>query len=224
MNNKTRRNYRLFMLITVIMALIIVPFFLWGDDVNEWFTSQSWFDSDGKLAGSHRGAAALVMFGLLASDILIPVPSSLVSTCCGLFLGFFDGFFVSFGAMCVSAAFGYLLGRFFSDYAKRLLGDRETSVLKRFQGNTRGWWLLLLRPVPVLAEASVLMSGIGKQPIRRVSMEVLIGNAVVSAVYAAVGAAGGKSDSMLLAFAGTIAISGLCMLVASRRAREREEA
>ncbi len=224
MEINVRRNHRLLLLFAVILILIIVPFLLWGDDVNEWFTSQLWFEEDGKLASGYRGAAALVMFALLASDILIPVPSSLVSTCCGLFLGFFEGFFVSFAAMCVSAAFGYILGRFFSDYAKRLVGDREMSALKHFQGNTRGWWLLLLRPVPVLAEASVLLSGMGHQPFRRAAIEVLVGNAVVSAVYAAVGAAGGKSDSMLLAFAGTIAISGLCMLVATRRARAREEA
>ena len=198
----------LFLLVTLV---IIVPFCIWGDAIDGWFTRQM---AD---AAKHRGRAGLVLFGLLALDIILPVPSSLVSTCCGLVLGLLPGFLVSFMAMNVSATLGYALGRFASTYARRLIGGRDMTMLESFARGGVGWWLLLLRPVPVLAEASVLFSGVGRQPLTRVVLEVVAGNAVVSAVYAAVGAMGKSSESMLPAFIATVAVSGVCMLVARGR-------
>lgn len=212
MDNK-RGKGGIWLLAAIVALLIIVPFVIWGDAVTEWFNVQI------EAAQGRRGAAALVMFGLLASDIVIPVPSSLVSTCCGMILGFTRGFLVSFFAMCVSAAAGYLLGRFCSGYARRMVGERDMAALARFQERNSGWWLLLLRPVPVLAEASVIFSGIGREPPGVAAVWVLLGNAVVSAVYAAVGAWSGSSESMLPAFAGTLAVTGLLMLIGRRKTR-----
>ena len=91
------------------------------------------------------------------------------------------------------------------------------AALKRFVGTDARWWLLLLRPVPVLAEASVLFAGIARLPPGRAALELLMGNAVVSAVYAGVGAWGRTTDSMLPAFAATLAVAALCMVAARPR-------
>lgn len=204
----------LFLFITLV---IIVPFCLWGTAIDAWFASQR------ELAALHREETALLLFGFLATDIVLPIPSSLVSTCCGLFLGFTFGFFVSFMAMNVSAALGYLLGRFFSRTAANLIGERDQNLLEGFARNNARWLLLLLRPVPVLAEASVLFSGIARQPIPRVVGEILLGNAVVSAVYAAVGACGKSANSMLPAFIATMSVSGICLLIGKWRRRDVTE-
>jgi uncharacterized membrane protein YdjX (TVP38/TMEM64 family) len=213
--NKLKKS-KLFILIAIVLFLIIVPFLIWGNDITDWFMSQYWFEKNSKLASADRGIAAIVMFGLLASDIVLPIPSSLVSTCCGLFLGFFDGFIISFLGMTVSAVLGYLIGRFFSGYAKRLVGEREMLSLGRFHKQNRFWWILMLRPVPVLAEASVLLGGIGRMSFKQVALEFTIGNIAVSAVYAAIGAFIGKSESILYAFAATLIISALSMLIARK--------
>lgn len=205
--------YRTTLLFLFVAVVIIVPFCLWDGDITGWFNKQM------EVASQHRGRAALVLFGLLASDIVLPVPSSLASTCCGMVLGFAPGFLVSFMAMNVSAALGYGLGRFCSGYARKAIGTRDMEMLEAFEQRGGRGWLLLLRPVPVLAEASVLFSGIGRQPMARAAGEVLLGNAVVSAVYAAVGAWGKTSDSMLPAFAATITVSGVCILIARRKRR-----
>ncbi len=201
------------LLFLVISMLIIVPFCIWGGIIETWFNGQM------RLASDHRFRTALVLFCLLSADIVLPVPSSVASTCCGLMLGFTTGFFVSFMAMNVSAVLGYLLGRFCSGYAARLIGERDQEVLESFVRKGGRWLLLLLRPVPVLAEASVLFSGIARQPIKRAAGEVLLGNGIVSAVYAAVGAWGKSADSMLPAFAATMAVSGICLLVGRRKSR-----
>ena len=201
------------LLFLFVSVVIIVPFCIWGEALTGWFNRQM------EIASQHPGRTGLVLFGLLSLDIVLPVPSSLVSTCCGLVLGLLPGFLVSFMAMNISAALGYALGRFASTYARRLIGDRDMKMLENFACGGAGWWLLMLRPVPVLAEASVLFSGVGRQPLTRVVLEVVTGNAIVSAVYAAVGAMGKSSESMLPAFAATLAVSGVCMFVARRRGR-----
>lgn len=207
---KTPVPFRSILLFVAVSALIIVPFLLWGEAV------EGWFDRQMTAAEAHPLRTAAVLFGLLASDIAMPVPSSLASTCCGMALGFGRGFAVSFLAMGVSAAIGYLLGRFCTGWAARAVGESDLAAMRRVAGGGARGWLLLLRPVPVLAEASVLFAGIARMPPGRAALELLVGNAVVSAVYAAVGAWGRGTGSMLPAFAATIAVAAVCM-AASRR-------
>ncbi len=210
MKKTTLRTTLLFFLVALA---IIIPFCLWGGVIEAWFVSQM------KVASAHQGRTALVLFGLLATDIVLPVPSSLVSTCCGLTFGFMVGFLVSFMAMNVSAVLGYALGRFGSRYAAKLIGARDQKVLDGFVQSGGKWLLLLLRPVPVLAEASVLFSGIARQPVKRAAREVVLGNAIVSAVYSAVGAWGKTADSMLFAFGATVAVAGICVMLGRRKRR-----
>lgn len=202
---------RSIVLLLVVSALVIVPFLIWGETVSGWFERQM------AVASEHPLRSAGVLYGLLASDILLPVPSSLASTCCGMTLGPGWGFVVSFLAMNTSAAVGCLLGRFCTGWATKAVGERDMAALKRFVGTDARWWLLLLRPVPVLAEASVLFAGIARLPPGRAALELLMGNAVVSAVYAGVGAWGRTTDSMLPAFAATLAVAALCMAAARPR-------
>ena len=208
-----RLPVRATLLFFAVAFAIIVPFCIWGGAI------EAWFDGQMKLASAHPERTALVLFGLLATAIVLPVPSSLVSTCCGLTLGFPVGFLISFMAMNVSAGLGYLLGRFGARYAANLIGVRDQKILESFARNGAKWLLLLLRPVPVLAEASVLFSGIARQPIKRAAGEVLLGNVIVSAVYVAVGTWGKTADSMLLALGATLVVAGICLVVGRKQRR-----
>ena len=62
------------LLFLVVSALVIVPFLIWGETVSGWFERQM------AVASEHPLRSAGVLYGLLASDILLPVPSSLAST------------------------------------------------------------------------------------------------------------------------------------------------
>lgn len=128
-----------------------------------------------------------------------------------MILGLVPGFLVSFFAMTISAVLGYCLGRFATRWATRAIGEKDMQFLSTFLQKRTRWWILLLRPVPVLAEASILFAGIARTSPRRVTQEALLGNAIVSAAYATVGALGQSSDSMLPAFVATMLISALCM-------------
>ena len=70
--------------------------------------------------------AAGYSFALLASDIVLPVPSTLASTACGLLLGPIVGFFVSFAAMSVRVPPGQRVIR--SDRPSALCGSSKRTT------------------------------------------------------------------------------------------------
>ncbi len=202
--------FRTLLLLLAVLAAIVVPFLLFGD------TLEAHAARLAGQAGNNRPVTALLLALLLATDILLPIPSSLVSTACGATLGLAAGAGASFLGMSLSTAAGYALGRYASGAAARLLGPRERERLAVFQRRHGAWMLLALRPVPVLAEASVLFSGLSRQPPVPVLLAASLGNAAVSLVYAAVGSWGQRTDATLAAFGVVIALTGVLMLALNR--------
>lgn len=184
----------------LLAAAVLVPFFFWADDV------QALFEALLAAADRNRPLVALLLFAVLAGDLFLPVPSCLASALCGGLLGPWLGFAVSFSAMGVSAAAGYLLGRFFSAAARRTAGGALAAV--EASGAVWGPRLLMVfRPLPVLAECSAVYAGLRRWPAGACGAWTLVGNAGVSAVYVALGAAGRASDSPLPAFGAVLVLS-----------------
>ncbi|HOE61444.1 MAG TPA: VTT domain-containing protein [Kiritimatiellia bacterium] len=207
--------YRTLSLLTLVLLAVILPFFLFADAV------QAWTDALLRHAQAHPLQTGLLLTALLASDIVVPVPSSLVSTACGMTLGFVAGTCASFIGMSASALVGLLMGRMAAPAAQRLIGADEVRLLQSFHARYGIWLLLALRPVPVLAEASVVFSGLARQPFGRAFAITLLGNAAVSAVYAAVGAWGRLADSFLPAFGASMLLAGALYLPLRRRGQHR---
>lgn len=205
---KTPIPWRAAILFLLVSSAVLITFAAWGDAIDAWTRATV------EKAGGDRVLVAAVLFLVLASDILLPVPSSLASTSCGLFLGLWTGFAVSFAAMSASAAAGYALGRFCSDRAARLVGASDMAALRSFQRRFGPWLLLAMRPVPVLAEASAVFAGIGRMPVKSAALQLALGNAVVSMLYAAVGARFSNVEGATWwAFLAATAVSGVFVAV-----------
>lgn len=184
---------------TLIVALILVPFFLFEDFFNDLAARLADGDASGWLTGSAIGA-------MLASDVLLPIPSSIVSTLAGAMLGLWLGTGVVWVGMTVGCVVGYVLGAKASDRARRMVGseglDRAAGVMGRY-----GMWALIMsRPVPVLAEASVIFAGIVQVPFRPFLLATSAANVGVALSYSAVGAYAMRMESFLLTFAGAMAV------------------
>ena len=203
-----RSAFRWVLLCIGILAIILVPFFLFGEQIEAW--TESFLES----ASDHSALVAVVLGGLLAVDILVPVPSSLVSTAAGFFLGAGGGIVTSLAGMTVSCIGGYYLGvQFGRPAANRLVGDGEMTRLEKLRQRIGDWVIVVTRPVPVLAEAAVLFAGISEMPIHQFLLLATLSNLGVSAVYAIVGAFSATVNSFLFAFFGSILVPLIGMIL-----------
>lgn len=195
-------------LLFFIFALILAPFFLWGDAMERWTIRAL------EEARRHRAQAAGLVAGLLATDILLPIPSSMVSTAGGVLLGVAAGTAASWIGMTISCLLGYELGRSGGRWtARRLMGRREKEWLEARRPRAGVWILALTRPIPVLAEAAVLVAGIGRMPRGIFWLAVSLSNFGISLAYAAVGAWSAGKHSFLYAFLAACAFPALGLLV-----------
>lgn len=94
------------------------------------------------------GVFALMGAGLLAIDVLLPVPSSIVGTMLGARLGFLTGFAATFAGLMTGQVAAYATSRWL---LRRRAGELPAAPTLLA--------LFLSRPVPVLAEATALAAG-----------------------------------------------------------------
>lgn len=199
-------------LTVAILALILIPFMFFGEQVDAWTAR---FVAS---AQNQPGLVVVVLGGMLASDILLPIPSSLVSTACGFLLGLVPGLLTSFVGMSISCGLGYVLGEHFGrPFALRVVGEPELQRLEQLSRRLGDWAIIVARPVPVLAEASVMFAALGRVPLKRFLLLSGLANLGISLVYAIVGAFSATADSFLLAFGGAILLPGLAMLLLRER-------
>jgi len=173
--------FRWILLIAVALAVPILPFLIFGDSAESQISR--WLD----LSESPGTAAALVI-GLLAGDIFLPVPSSLVNTFAGKALGFWLGTAASWCGMTVGASLAYWLVRCLGRPLARRLSSEEELARMDVLADRHGIAILILaRPVPVLAEASVLVMGTMQIGWWRFFAAVGLSNFGIAAAYAILG-------------------------------------
>ncbi|MEA3308800.1 MAG: VTT domain-containing protein [Chloroflexota bacterium] len=210
----TKQVWRWILLAGIIFAFILIPFLLFGETIDLW--TENFIEE----TTAQPGWVATILSGLLMLDILIPVPSSLVSTAAGFLLGFTRGLLTSFLGMTLSCLLGFWVGgKFGRPLAQRLVGAAELRRLEGLMGRWGDWAIVISRPVPMLAESAVLFAGISQMSISRFFWLASLSNLGISAVYAAVGTFSANVNSFLLAFGGSMLIPGLTMMLM----REKQE-
>ncbi len=193
-------------LIACVLAIPIVPFVLMDESIDSWLTGQ--FDED----ISPSVVAGVVVAGL-ATDVFLPVPSSMLSTVAGNQLGFFAGTAVSWLGMTLGALFAFALARLFGRrLALWLSGRDDLARTDRLAGRFGPMVLVVTRPVPLLAEASVLLLGATDLPWRRFLAPIALSNLGIAAAYAALG----NLVQLPIALAASIALPLLAAVVARR--------
>lgn len=189
----------------MVLALVLVPFFLFGSRLEVW--------TNGFISATRQNTlwTAAILALLLASDIFLPVPASIVSTACGFLFGFVNGTLVSFTGMTLGCIIGYGFG---SGSRKALywIGKENFHELDFFFSRLGKWAIVMARPIPVLAEASVLFAGISRMNLSQFMILSTLSNLGISVMYAAVGAFSVSASSFLLAFCGAMALPGLAKL------------
>jgi uncharacterized membrane protein YdjX (TVP38/TMEM64 family) len=157
---------------TLVLALAIlipiIPFALIGELPGERWLSAS--DDNALLF-------ALSGMGLLAADVLLPIPSSILGTMLGARLGFLPGWLCGWLGLVLGNAIGYAIGRL---------------LLARLAPKSAGLPTLLVlfisRPVPVLAEALTFTAGAEKMNFAAFIAASIAGNGIYALALAGNGA------------------------------------
>ena len=201
-------------LIGLMFAAIIIPFLLFEKQFEE---LGAWLSS-GQASG---WTSASIIAGLLALDVFLPVPSSIVSTGAGVLLGFWRGTAVIWLGMVLGCAIGYAFGARAAGAARKLVGADGLIRAGKVMERHGSWALVICRPIPVLAESSIVFAGLVRSPLAPFIWLTTLSNLGIAIAYAAVGAYSMKTDSFLWTFAGAIALPGIAMLLGRRFVTKR---
>ena len=193
-----------------VLLVPIIPFLLFGAQVDAWW--QQWQ----KNPPAPPIVAAMVV-GLLATDIFLPIPSSLVSTLAGWELGVWYGTVAAWVGMSLGAILGFAIARQWGGPLVAWLTrpadlERTARLVERYGPAI----LVIGRGVPVLAEASVLILGMHGLTWRQFLPPVLLSNLGLAVAYAAFGRFSQHYQLLPLALAVSIALPVL-MAAAFRR-------
>lgn len=193
------------------LLIPIVPFVILGESFEAQaaaWVRRPW--STAELIGA--------MIGLLSADILLPVPASGVCTYAAGVLGFWQAAGAAWTGMSAGAVLGYEAARWLGNpLAQRFIAAEDRERLERSAARRGAWSLVLLRPAPVLAEASVILAGALRMPRRTFLAAVLPTNAVVAVVYAAFGAFAESQRALVPAVVASLALPLAGLWVLRRR-------
>ena len=180
-----------------IAGLVLLPFLLFGAEASR-------IAAELFVPGGQAGILlALAIVALFAGDVVLPVPSSLVSVAAVALYGWAGGVLIWIG-MTLGCGLGYWLGsRAGQPLARRFVGPGEVERARRIAGEVGPAALVLTRAVPVLAEAATVAAGLAGMPFRRFALATGLANAGIALVYVA------AAESFELLFAAAIAVPAL---------------
>ncbi|WP_430447013.1 MAG: 3-dehydroquinate synthase [Pseudomonas piscis] len=199
----TTENYWLSLL--VFSVLVIASFLLFEEQIQQLLEHLGNFLPDDPV---QRTSLALLLVALLALDVLLPVPSSLVALLAVAALGAIGGYLVIFVGLCLGAALGYWLGAGYFRLLSSWLGLR-TWQPGQMAYRLSTWSLICLRGVPVLAETSVLAAGMQRYPLRQFLLVTTLANAGLALAYAAIGSLLVEQNALLATILASMVLPGL---------------
>jgi uncharacterized membrane protein YdjX (TVP38/TMEM64 family) len=215
---RRRAGLRWILLTFAVLLAIIVPFVLLEEQITAWTTAAF------EAARGQPWLGGGIILALLAGDVVLPVPSSVVSAFAGALLGWKLAALVIWSGMTIGCALGYWLGASAGrGVAMRVVGAGELDRARRLFDNIGPVALIITRAVPVLAEAGTLAAGAAGMPFWMFMLATTVANIGVALAYAGIGAAAVSSGSFLIAFIGLAAVPALAWtvwrFVARRRSR-----
>ena len=146
---------------------------------------------------------AMLSILLLAADVVLPIPASIVLVANGAIFGVAIGSAVSALGLMAGSIAGYWLGRRGRGLATRVVG---TDGVRRLQAGTmqHGFWVVgATRAVPLASEITALLSGATRMPVVRFAVAAGVGACLASVALALVGAGAiGTGSGMVVAVAG----------------------
>ncbi len=205
--------------LVLLLALpILVSFALAGDPLLEWASDLI------DRADTPTGIAIACVL-LLAGDVLLPVPSSIVATSAASLLQPLPAMLAITLGILTSTSVGWLLGRTLRATAlERLISGASLMQADDAFGRWGVWAFACSRTVPILSEELAILTGVHRLPFIRVVLPVTVASALPTALFyvIAVRSLGLDRDAepsfwALLGVASVLPILGLTAALVLRR-------
>jgi uncharacterized membrane protein YdjX (TVP38/TMEM64 family) len=201
---------RLVLAFFVFASLVLVSFFLWGD------TLMGIFSAQGSVAWLRQYGQGAWFIGslLLISDLVLPLPATIIMSALGYLYGLFVGSLVSIFGSFASGALGYWICRGFGENAARkILGEKDFERGRKVSGSVGAWIVVLSRWLPVFPEVIACMAGLTRMNALKFHLALLTGTVPLSITYAYIGYSGIENPGAALLF--SAALPPVIWLVAS---------
>lgn len=149
----------------------------------------------------------LIVVVVLSADLLLPIPSSAVSTFAGNSLGVLGGIAAVWVGMTLGAIIGFALSRWAGpSLSRRLAAPRDVERLRIF-GDRHGRTLLVAtRPLPLLAEAAVVLAGTLRQSWKDFLLPVCLSNLAIATAYASLGHFAQSSGALIVSLIASVVV------------------
>ncbi|WP_017733593.1 TVP38/TMEM64 family protein [Nafulsella turpanensis] len=172
-------------------CFFVILFFLLLSDYEQ--SVAGYLQSPGSMIG-YIG----ISFLALISDILLPVPSSLVMILNGKVLGPFWGAILSLFSGLAGAVIGFYLGRKAEPFFKRFFSAKERDAGNRLFERYGKLSIAISKALPVLSESIAFLAGTTRISYKAFLLYSFIGQSVVSLVYAWIGSMTNALDSNIV--------------------------
>lgn len=191
-------------LAATLAITVILTFVLWEQPLT--YFVDDWIASSQLSANG----VALVVIALLTLDVLLPVPSSLISVAAGSLLSPFVAFSSIFLGMFCGCLFGYGLGRLLGQTGVgKLVKPAQQQLANRNLFSAHARYLMACRGVPVLAEVSILMAGVNRVPMKTFLITTSIANVLIALAYILAGQLIQHANSIFIAVIVVLAMPAL---------------
>ena len=201
----------------LVLLVPVLPFVLFGGQFEDWLQAVA------EDPPSIPVTMALVI-GLLSTDILLPIPSSVISTLSGWQLGWWLGTLATWIGMNLGAIIGFAMARRWGKPFAVWFSKEEDLERMRIVSDRYGPFVLVLtRAMPVFAEATVLIAGIHQLAWRRFLPAVIFSNLGIALAYSAFGDYAEQHQWLPLALGIAIAIPVMVAAVAQRLMPKAED-
>lgn len=212
-----RELFRTLPLMCLVLLVPVLPFVLFGGQFEDWLQAVA------EDPPSIPVTMALVI-GLLSTDILLPIPSSVISTLSGWHLGWWLGTLATWIGMNLGAIIGFAMARRWGKPFAVWFSKEEDLERMRIVSDRYGPFVLVLtRAMPVFAEATVLIAGIHQLAWRRFLPAVIFSNLGIALAYSAFGDYAEQHQWLPLALGIAIAIPVMVAAVAQRLMPKAED-
>lgn len=202
---------RILRLFAILAVVVLVPFLLWGDRFDAWFSGDAaveWLRGLGPWGW-------LGGIGLLMADLVLPVPGTAVMSALGFVYGPWTGGVVSAIGSFLSGSLAYGLTRWIDPkWAAKLAGEAELKRHQELFAKSGAWIVALSRWLPLLPEVVACLAGLSRMPARPFFVALACGSLPLGFAFAAIGAAGHRNPGLALALS---ALVPAVLILAARR-------